>query len=242
MTATLDASTLGAVLGTHSTGRARSVAPAPAIRAATVDDASRLHELIADHRVEGHLLSRSLAELQAHATRFFVAHDGPAIVGCGELAPLAARGESPAWHRDRRGARPARREEGAYREYLTDEQRRGAGGIGGRMQRDFHHGLLGARTAEVRSLVVEAAFRGAGTGTGLVRAIIDRACARQFARLVAFTHDPVPFVRVGFSILPRLWVPEKIAADCVACERLRDCAQYALRLDLGPARTGATGA
>ena len=188
MIATLDASTPGAVLGTHSTGRARSVAPAPAIRAATVDDASRMHELIADHRVEGHLLSRSLAELQAHATRFFVAHDGPAIVGCGELAPL------------------------------------------------------GTWTVEVRSLVVEAAFRGAGTGTGLVRAIIDRACARQFARLVAFTHDPVPFVRVGFSILPRLWVPEKIAADCVACERLRDCAQYALRLDLGPAATGATGA
>jgi NAD(P)-dependent dehydrogenase (short-subunit alcohol dehydrogenase family) len=33
----------------------------------------------------------------------------------------------------RRGARPARREEGEYREYLTDEQRRAAGCIGGRM-------------------------------------------------------------------------------------------------------------
>ena len=188
MIATLEPSTACGVVGAHSTRGTRSVAPTPAIRAATVDEASRLHELIADHRVEGRLLSRSLAELQAHATRFFVAHDGPAIVGCGELAPL------------------------------------------------------GTWTAEVRSLVVEAAFRGAGTGTGLVRAIIDRACARQFARLVAFTHDPGPFVRMGFSILPRLWVPEKIAADCVACERLRDCAQYALRFDLGPAATGATGA
>ncbi len=189
MIATLDgASAACAVIGTHSTGGTRSGVPAPAIRAATVDDASRLHELITDHRVEGHLLSRSLAELQAHATRFFVAHDGPAIVGCGELAPLDLC------------------------------------------------------TAEVRSLVVEAAFRGYGTGTGLVRTIIAGACARQFARLVAFTHDPVPFVRMGFSILPRLWVPEKIAADCVTCQRLRDCAQYALRLDLGPARTGATGA
>jgi hypothetical protein len=36
-------------------------------------------------------------------------------------------------HRGRRGARPARREERKYREYLTDEQRRGAGCIGGRM-------------------------------------------------------------------------------------------------------------
>ena len=49
-------------------------------------------------------------------------------------------------HRGRRGARgpqrgcrvggparPARREEGEYREYLTDEQRSGTGCIGGRM-------------------------------------------------------------------------------------------------------------
>ena len=59
---------------------------------------------------------------------------------------LGARGESPASHRDRRGARPARREEGEYREYLTHRGQRSApplgGCIGGRMQRDFHHGLL----------------------------------------------------------------------------------------------------
>ena len=38
-------------------------------------------------------------------------------------------------HRGRRGARPARREEGEYRAYLTDEQRRRPGCIGGRMRR-----------------------------------------------------------------------------------------------------------
>jgi hypothetical protein len=38
-----------------------------------------------------------------------------------------------ATHRDRRGARRARREEGEYREYVTDEQRGAAGCIAGRM-------------------------------------------------------------------------------------------------------------
>ena len=42
-------------------------------------------------------------------------------------------------------ARPVRREEGEYLEYLSDEHRRGAGGIGGRMQWGFHHGLLAFR-------------------------------------------------------------------------------------------------
>ena len=40
---------------------------------------------------------------------------------------LAARGESPARHRDGRGARRSRREAGESSEYSTDEQRRAAG-------------------------------------------------------------------------------------------------------------------
>ena len=47
------------------------------------------------------------------------------------------RGALTVTHRGRRGARPARREEGEYREYLTDEQRRGTGCIGGLMQTKF---------------------------------------------------------------------------------------------------------
>jgi protein ImuB len=60
------------------------------------------------------------------------------------LPRLGVRGESAASHRDGRGARRSRREEGEYREYSTDEQRRAPGCIARRMQRDFHHGLLGA--------------------------------------------------------------------------------------------------
>jgi hypothetical protein len=46
---------------------------------------------------------------------------------------LAARGETLASHRDRRGARIARREEEEYWRYSTDEQRREGGCIAGRM-------------------------------------------------------------------------------------------------------------
>src|SRR5947207_5875317 len=54
----------------------------------------------------------------------------------------AARGESPAWHRGRRCARLARRDEREYREYLNEEQRSQPGCSAGRMQLEFHHGLL----------------------------------------------------------------------------------------------------
>src|SRR5712692_7507320 len=56
-------------------------------------------------------------------------------------------------NRGRRGARPARREEGAYRVYVTDEQRRRAGCIGGRMPTNFgdttlmlHRRVMGSPT------------------------------------------------------------------------------------------------
>ena len=70
---------------------------------------------------------------------------------------LAARGESPASHRDRRCARLARRDEGAYRQYSTPggngSTLAASGCSADRMQRDFHHGLLGsvaARPCQVR--------------------------------------------------------------------------------------------
>ena len=55
---------------------------------------------------------------------------------------LAVRGESPAWHREWRCARLARRDAEEYRQYSTEEQRSQAGCGAARMQRDFHHGLL----------------------------------------------------------------------------------------------------
>ena len=54
---------------------------------------------------------------------------------------------NPALHRERRGARLTRREEGAYWAYATDEQRSQAGCIAARMQRG-----LSPRAASVPSL------------------------------------------------------------------------------------------
>ena len=92
---------------------------------------------------------------------------------------------------------------------------------------------LGPRVAEVRSLVVSEPFRGQGIGTRLLTQILARARRQGYPSLCAFTHDPRPFVRLGFSIVPHPWVPEKIATDCHTCIRFRRCQQYAVEIDLG---------
>src|SRR5881628_3460648 len=71
---------------------------------------------------------------------------------------LAARGESLALHRDGRGAPVARRDDREYREYLREEQRSQRGCIAGRMQLDFHHGLLKLMRAQ-RSHRLSGSFR-----------------------------------------------------------------------------------
>jgi amino-acid N-acetyltransferase len=91
---------------------------------------------------------------------------------------------------------------------------------------------LSADVAEVRSLVVDESSRGQGTGPALVNAIAARGRALGFQTLTAFTHQPSQFVRLGFSIVPHAWVPEKIAHDCAGCALFRKCGQYAVSLAL----------
>ena len=53
-----------------------------------------------------------------------------------------------------------------------------------------------------------------------------------FDKLCAFTHAPGYFMPMGFSIVPHLWIPEKIFTDCVKCPQFRRCGQYAMVLPL----------
>jgi amino-acid N-acetyltransferase len=95
---------------------------------------------------------------------------------------------------------------------------------------------LSQRVAEVRSLVVDRRVRASGIGRALVNELQSRARAAGFGELCAFTHEAAYFVRLGFSIVPHTWVPEKIAHDCASCALFRRCGQHALVLPLTATR------
>lgn len=152
--------------------------PRIVLRTAVPSDAQKLHALITANLAEGHLLPRTLSEVEVHATRFVVAVRGRKIVGCAELAPLSPQ------------------------------------------------------VAEVRSLTVDAAARHLGVGTRLVDELRARARREGFDKLCAFTHAPGYFMPMGFSIVPHLWLTEKVFTDCVTCPQFRRCGQYAMVLPL----------
>jgi amino-acid N-acetyltransferase len=87
---------------------------------------------------------------------------------------------------------------------------------------------LNASVAEIRSLVVREDTRGMGLGHVVVNELRRRARVGRYRSLCAFTHDPRFFVRLGFSIVPHTWLPEKVAADCWSCPHFQKCGQYAV--------------
>lgn len=87
---------------------------------------------------------------------------------------------------------------------------------------------LSRDVAEVRSLVVTSDARNGGIGSDIVEQLVCRATASGFDKLCAFTHEPSFFVRRGFSIVPHVWLPEKISTDCHTCPHFRACGQHAV--------------
>ena len=87
---------------------------------------------------------------------------------------------------------------------------------------------LSPQVAEVRSLAVDGKARGSRVGVAIVDELRRRARREGFERLCAFTHAPGYFIHMGFSIVPHLWLSEKVFTDCVKCPQFRHCGQYAM--------------
>lgn len=97
---------------------------------------------------------------------------------------------------------------------------------------------LSSAVAEIRSLVVSRDARSLGLSRRMVDELVRRATVAGFRRLCAFTHSPSYFVHLGFSIVPHVWLPEKIVTDCHTCVHFRQCGQYAMMHDLARQRDG----
>lgn len=92
---------------------------------------------------------------------------------------------------------------------------------------------LSRALAEIRSLVVDRQYRGSGVGRRLVEELREQARLGSFDRLCVFAHQPAYFAHLGFSIVPHVWLPEKIGTNCTSCALFRRCGQFAMVDDLG---------
>ena len=86
--------------------------------------------------------------------------------------------------------------------------------------------------AEVRSLAVEEGYAGRGLGKALVRACLAEAAELGIRRVFALTYRPGFFERLGFRILDKRELPQKIWKDCLRCAKFTCCDEVALIRDI----------
>ena len=92
--------------------------------------------------------------------------------------------------------------------------------------------------AEVRSLAVREGEMRRGIGTQLVESCISEAIVLGIARVFALTYKPEFFEKLGFHIVDKAELPQKIWTDCLKCSKFPDCDEVALVADFSGRRRG----
>lgn len=87
--------------------------------------------------------------------------------------------------------------------------------------------------AEVKALVVDESLQGQGYGRRLVETCLEEAQALGISRLFALTYKPEFFVKLGFRIVDKSELPQKVWNECIHCVKFPDCGEVALIRDLG---------
>ena len=92
--------------------------------------------------------------------------------------------------------------------------------------------------AEVRSLAVREGKMRRGIGTRLVESCISEAIMLGIERVFALTYKPEFFEKLGFHVVDKAELPQKIWTDCLKCSKFPDCDEVALVADFSGRRRG----
>lgn len=86
---------------------------------------------------------------------------------------------------------------------------------------------------EVRSLYVGADYRRQGLGAKLVSACLEDAVSLGFPQVFTLTYQTDFFASLGFAVVPKETLPQKIWTDCVHCPKFPNCDEIAMIRSVG---------
>jgi amino-acid N-acetyltransferase len=92
--------------------------------------------------------------------------------------------------------------------------------------------IYSGELAEVVGLAVHEDWQGRGLGPQLVAHLLEEGRRVGVRRVFAMALRPAFFEAMGFRTIPREWLPEKVAGDCVGCARREGCVEVALITEL----------
>ncbi|HEX5623430.1 MAG TPA: N-acetyltransferase [Sulfuricurvum sp.] len=85
------------------------------------------------------------------------------------------------------------------------------------------------KLAEVRSMIIDSAYRGHNIGSELVNTVCEEGRRLGLKEVLALTYQQHFFERLGFVEIPKESIPEhKIWADCIKCKHFPVCNEVSL--------------
>jgi len=118
------------------------------------------------------------------------------------------------------------------RDYFVFEE------VGGELAGSAAIHIMWEDLAEVRSLAVREGKMRRGIGTQLVESCISEAIVLGIDRVFALTYKPEFFEKLGFHVVDKAELPQKIWTDCLKCSKFPDCDEVALVADFSGRRRG----
>ena len=92
--------------------------------------------------------------------------------------------------------------------------------------------IWGPELGELRSLAVRKGYESGGIGRALVKASMDEAGAIGLKRVFALTYVTGFFEKLGFDVVDKTVLPQKIWGDCNSCEKFPSCDETAVTKNL----------
>lgn len=88
--------------------------------------------------------------------------------------------------------------------------------------------IFTAELGEVRSLMVDPDRLRQGWGYQVVLRIVEEARRNGLSRLMALTYVPDFFEKLGFRVVPKETLPEKVWGVCIRCYKFHNCDEIAV--------------
>lgn len=85
--------------------------------------------------------------------------------------------------------------------------------------------------AEVRSLAIAEELRGRGFGKRLVEACLSEAVTLGLFRVFTLTYQVEFFARLGFTVVDKEVLPQKVWADCLNCPKFPGCDETSMLIE-----------
>ena len=94
--------------------------------------------------------------------------------------------------------------------------------------------ILWKDLAEIQAVAVRENHMRKGIGSELVGFLLKEAQELDIPRVFALTYRPSFFQRLGFRVIPKEALPQKVWKDCINCPRFPNCDEVALIRDIEP--------